>query len=166
MFTSEDRVVIDENVRLNEETHFGSQDFEKFILPKLTFNNESESDEDEDEEENEEREKDNKPNTTEEVIPQDENGKEEKREDLVKDQNNTTSDESKNDDSELNSPKETNSDRNHPNETMTGGSKVRFFRGRSRRVATFLHLLLNLYGVLLSDRNFASLLGPLLFLQL
>ena len=37
MFTSEDRKVIGENVRLNEETHFGSQDFDKYILPKLTF---------------------------------------------------------------------------------------------------------------------------------
>ena len=77
MFTSEDRVVIDENVRFNEETHFGSQDFEKFILPKLTFNNESESDDsakeedDEESSENEEREINIKANP-EEVILHDE----------------------------------------------------------------------------------------------
>lgn len=35
MFTNEDRDMISQNVLLNEATFFGSQDFDKYILPKL-----------------------------------------------------------------------------------------------------------------------------------
>jgi len=39
MFTEKDKAIIEENVRVNEENHFGSQDFEGYVLPKLEIKN-------------------------------------------------------------------------------------------------------------------------------
>ena len=47
MFTLEDREKISKNVQENEGNHFGSQDFEKYILPKLTIETPKNNDNDE-----------------------------------------------------------------------------------------------------------------------